>query len=72
MRLVHGDTGSTPYSTGTWGSRCMVMSGGAVAAACEAIGKRVQAIAAKLLRGSGVRDLSLEDGKVQWRAPTSS
>ena len=31
VRLVHGDTALTPYSTGTWGSRCMVMSGGAVA-----------------------------------------
>ena len=37
VRLVHGDTGLTPYSTGTWGSRCMVMSGGAVATACEQI-----------------------------------
>ena len=39
---------STPYSTGTWGSRCMVMSGGAVAAACDALagareGNRAQA-----------------------------
>ena len=31
VRLIHGDTALTPYSTGTWGSRCMVMSGGAVA-----------------------------------------
>ncbi len=28
--VVHGDTALTPYSTGTWGSRCMVMAGGAV------------------------------------------
>src|SRR5262245_44675065 len=34
IRLVHGDTAETPYSTGTWGSRCMIMAGGAVAAAC--------------------------------------
>ena len=37
VRLVHGDTALTPYSTGTWGSRCMVMSGGAVACACKDI-----------------------------------
>ena len=37
VRLVHGDTALTPYSTGTWGSRCMVMSGGAVATACKEI-----------------------------------
>ena len=45
VRLIHGDTGLTPYSTGTWGSRCMVMSGGAVAAASKEIGKRVKQIA---------------------------
>ena len=35
VRVVHGDTAITPYSTGTWGSRSMVMAGGAVATACE-------------------------------------
>ena len=35
IKVVHGDTALTPYSTGTWGSRCAVMAGGAVAAACE-------------------------------------
>ena len=30
IKVVHGDTAMTPYSTGTWGSRCMVMAGGAV------------------------------------------
>ena len=30
VKLVHGDTALTPYSTGTWGSRCAVMAGGAV------------------------------------------
>src|SRR6185369_11271461 len=62
--LVHGDTGTTPYSTGTWGSRSMVMSGGAVAAACEVIAARVKAIAAKLLEVSG-QDLVLDNGFVQ-------
>jgi carbon-monoxide dehydrogenase large subunit len=27
IRLIHGDTGLTPYSTGTWGSRCMSVPG---------------------------------------------
>lgn len=49
VRLVHGDTALTPYSTGTWGSRCAVMSGGAVAAACKALVARVLPIAAALL-----------------------
>ncbi|GIT54721.1 MAG: hypothetical protein Ct9H300mP16_18810 [Pseudomonadota bacterium] len=34
-----GDTALTPYSTGTWGSRSMVMSGGAVANACDENGQ---------------------------------
>jgi carbon-monoxide dehydrogenase large subunit len=63
VRLIHGDTALTPYSTGTWGSRCMVMSGGAVAAASREIGKRVKQIAGKLLEVS-VGDLVLEGGKV--------
>ncbi len=49
VRVVHGDTGVTPYSTGTWGSRCMVMSGGAVARACKALATRVKNIAAHLM-----------------------
>ena len=49
VRLVHGDTAMSPYSTGTWGSRCAVMSGGAVATACKALRARVLAIAAVLL-----------------------
>jgi carbon-monoxide dehydrogenase large subunit len=49
VRLVHGDTAMSPYSTGTWGSRCAVMSGGAVAQACEAIAARVRLIGAALL-----------------------
>jgi carbon-monoxide dehydrogenase large subunit len=49
VRLVHGDTALSPYSTGTWGSRCAVMSGGAVASACQALVERVLPIAAALL-----------------------
>ena len=50
VKVVHGDTAYTPYSTGTWGSRCMVMAGGAVATACEALGGRVKHLAAHLLQ----------------------
>jgi carbon-monoxide dehydrogenase large subunit len=63
VRVVHGDTALTPYSTGTWGSRCMVMSGGAVAAACKDIGERVKHIAAHLL-GAPASELQLRDGEV--------
>src|SRR5262249_4948424 len=63
VRLIHGDTALTPYSTGTWGSRSMVMSGGAVAAACDAIANRVKAVASTLLELSSA-DLILQDGNV--------
>ena len=63
VRLIHGDTGATPYSTGTWGSRSMVMSGGAVAAACDVIAARAKAIASRLLEVSS-SDLVLKDGDI--------
>src|SRR3954454_18844945 len=50
IRVVHGDTAMTPYSTGTWGSRCLVMAGGAVGTACEQLVARATRIGAKLLQ----------------------
>jgi aerobic carbon-monoxide dehydrogenase large subunit len=64
IRVVHGDTAMTPYSTGTWGSRSMVMAGGAVAAACRELGERAKKIGAKLLQ-LGPGDVVLRHGKVQ-------
>jgi carbon-monoxide dehydrogenase large subunit len=50
IMVVHGDTALTPYSTGTWGSRCAVMAGGAVATACRELAHRIAAIGAHLLQ----------------------
>ena len=50
IRVVHGDTAFTPYSTGTWGSRCMVMAGGAVGMACRELAERIARIGAHLLQ----------------------
>jgi carbon-monoxide dehydrogenase large subunit len=50
VRVLHGDTAITPYSTGTWGSRCIVMAGGAVATACRELGDRALRIGAFLLQ----------------------
>jgi carbon-monoxide dehydrogenase large subunit len=50
IKIVLGDTALTPYSTGTWGSRCMVMAGGAVATACKEIARRAAKIAGRLLQ----------------------
>ncbi len=50
VKVVHGDTALTPYSTGTWGSRCIVTAGGAVAAACDTLAARIRRIAGHLLQ----------------------
>ncbi len=50
IMVVHGDTALTPYSTGTWGSRCAVMAGGAVATACRELAGRIGRIGAHLLQ----------------------
>jgi carbon-monoxide dehydrogenase large subunit len=63
VNVVHGDTEYTPYSTGTWGSRCMVMAGGAVARSCQEMKKRVLAIGARMLQTS-VDQVSLSDGEI--------
>jgi carbon-monoxide dehydrogenase large subunit len=52
IRVVHGDTALTPYSTGTWGSRCAVMAGGAVGTACRELAERIARIGAHLLQAS--------------------
>jgi len=63
IKLVHGDTGATPYSTGTWGSRCMIMAGGAVAAACDELAVRIRRIGAKLLQTS-FENVRIDEGMV--------
>src|SRR6202011_2960164 len=63
ISVVHGDTELTPYSTGTWGSRCMVMAGGAVARACQEMSKRVLAIGAKMLQ-TDIGQVSLREGEI--------
>lgn len=49
IKLVHGDTALTPYSTGTYASRSIVMAGGAVAATCRELIPRIVKIGAHLL-----------------------
>lgn len=64
IKLVHGDTEYTPYSTGTWGSRSAVMSGGAVAAAAKEIARLAKGIGAHLLQAK-TEDVQLVDGAVR-------
>ena len=64
VKVVHGDSALTPYSTGTWGSRCIVMAGGAVAAACDVLAERVRKIAGHLLQADPA-SIRLGDGLAQ-------
>lgn len=50
IRVIHGDTGTTPFSTGTFGSRSMVMAGGATLNACRMLIPRIVKIGAHLLQ----------------------
>lgn len=64
IKLIHGDTEYTPYSTGTWGSRSMVMSGGAVSRGCDELTKRLAHIGAFMLNTTPDK-VKVMDGMVQ-------
>jgi len=61
VRVLLGDTANTPYSTGTWGSRSIVMAGGAVGQACKELRERLTTIGAGLL-GEAAATLRWERG----------
>ena len=63
IKVVHGDTQYTPYSTGTWGSRCMVMSGGAVSRGCDELVRRLTQIGAFVLNTT-IDKVSVANGQV--------
>jgi carbon-monoxide dehydrogenase large subunit len=63
IRVVLGDTGTTPYSTGTYASRSIVMAGGAVANACKALIPRFVTIGAHLMQAA-VNTTRYENGMI--------
>jgi carbon-monoxide dehydrogenase large subunit len=63
IKVYQGDTLTTPYSTGTWGSRSMVHGGGAVATAAKILAKRIAHIGAWLLQAEPAA-ARLERGRV--------
>jgi len=63
VRIVLGDTGVTPYSTGTWGSRSIVMAGGAVGRASKELKERLMKIGAHLLQ-QPIGEVRWESGAV--------
>jgi carbon-monoxide dehydrogenase large subunit len=50
IRVMLGDTNNTPFSTGTYASRSIVMAGGAISQACQAVVPRLLKIGAHLMQ----------------------
>jgi carbon-monoxide dehydrogenase large subunit len=63
IKVLQGDTLYCPFSTGTWGSRGIVMGGGAVATAAQQIAERVKHIGAWLLQADPAQ-VTLRGGSV--------
>lgn len=62
INVLMGDTGVTPYSTGAYASRGMVMAGGAVSKASEVLSRRIKIHAAHLLQ-CAASDIELKDAQ---------
>ena len=63
IRVTLGDTANTPFSTGAYASRGIVMSGGAVSVAAETVAGRIKKIAAHLLQARA-EDVTFRDGRI--------
>jgi carbon-monoxide dehydrogenase large subunit len=66
VRVVHSDTDATPYGWGSFGSRAMVIAGGAARMAGAALRPRMKRIAAELLE-CAPEDVELRDGWARVR-----
>jgi aerobic carbon-monoxide dehydrogenase large subunit len=66
IKVLQGDTLYSPFSTGTWASRSIVMAGGAVAQASRALAKRAARIGAWLLQADPA-EVRVADGSVVGR-----
>ena len=63
IRVTLGDTATTPFSTGAYASRGIVMAGGAVSRASEVVAARIKAIAAHLMQADP-QDVTFRDGRI--------
>ena len=61
IEIVHGDTATTPFGMGTYGSRSLAVGGSAIVKACEKIVEKGKKIAAHLMEAS-VADVVFENG----------
>jgi carbon-monoxide dehydrogenase large subunit len=63
IQVVLGDTSQTPFSTGTYASRSIVMASGAIANACRALIPRLAAIGGHLMQAAA-GTVRFENGQV--------
>ena len=64
--VIHGDTDTTPFGLGTYGSRSVAVSGAAVAVAAQRVREQARVIAAEMLECSAA-NLEWEHGRWQVR-----
>ncbi|MCF8477713.1 MAG: xanthine dehydrogenase family protein molybdopterin-binding subunit [Pseudolabrys sp.] len=64
IKIVHGDTDTSPYGWGTFASRSLVISGGASLIAARKIRAKLIKIASHMLEAAG-EDIVLEDGQAK-------
>jgi aerobic carbon-monoxide dehydrogenase large subunit len=66
VRLRQGDTDLASYGWGTWGSRSVVIGGGAAGRAADIVATRLRQVAASLLEASPA-DIELAEGTARIR-----
>jgi aerobic carbon-monoxide dehydrogenase large subunit len=71
VRLRQGDTDLASYGWGTWGSRSVVIGGGAAGLAADAVAERLRKIAAGQLEASPA-DIELAGGAARVRGDESA
>lgn len=63
IQVILGDTSQTPFSTGTYASRSIVMASGAIAQACRSLIPRLCSIGAHLMQAA-TSTVRFENGRV--------
>ena len=71
VRLRQGDTDLASYGWGTWGSRSVVIGGGAAGRAAEIVASQLRKVAASLLEASPA-DVELAEGTARIRGDASA
>ena len=71
VRLRQGDTDLASYGWGTWGSRSVVIGGGAAARAADIVADQLRGIAASMLEASP-DDVELDQGSARVRGDADS